>query len=75
VQAADISVIDSGVAVAVKGMGEFNLGFPIPFPGELKPVQKKIAGKQADLTYAGDIVVHLELADDRERRTPLDRGS
>ncbi len=61
--AADVSLNDNGIAVTVKGMGGFNLGFPVLQPGDMKPLQKKVSGKQADVTYAKDIKVHLEVAD------------
>lgn len=61
--AADLSLNDDGVAVAVKGMGTFGIGYPVLQPGDLKPVQKKVAGRQADITYAGDIGIHVELAE------------
>ena len=61
--AADVTLNEEGVAVSVKGMGGFNLGYPVLQPGDLKPVQKKISGRQADLTYAGDVRVHVEVAE------------
>jgi hypothetical protein len=61
-QAADVTLNDNGVAISITGMGGFNLGYPVLQPGGLKPVQKKVAGKQADLTYAGDIGIHVEVA-------------
>jgi hypothetical protein len=61
--AADVTSNEEGIGVWIKGMGDFNLGYPILLPGERKPLQKKITGKSADLTYAQDIGVHVEIAE------------
>lgn len=61
--AAAVSLGDGGIAVTITGMGGFNLGFPVLQPGDLKPVEKKVAGRKADLTYAGGVRVAVELAD------------
>jgi len=60
---ADMSLNNDGVAVAIKGMGAFTIGYPSLEPGNLKVVEKKVSGKQADISYAGDIKVHVEVAD------------
>lgn len=61
--AADVSLNDEGVGIAITGMGGFTISYPALQPGDLKPVQKKVKGKQADLTYAGDIGLHVELGE------------
>ena len=61
--AADVSLNDEGVGIAITGMGGFTVSYPTLQPGDLKPVQKKVKGKQADLTYAGDIGLHVELGE------------
>lgn len=64
IHAADLSLRDDGIGIVVKGMGDFGVSYPVLQPGDLKPVQKKIAGRRVDLTYAGDVGAQLELADD-----------
>lgn len=59
----DVTLNEKGIAVAIKDMGNFTLEYPVLEPGKLKPVQKEIAGKAADLTYAGDIKLHIEVAE------------
>jgi hypothetical protein len=63
VVAAEVSLNDDGIAIAIPGMGGFNLGYPVLQPGDLKPVRKHVAGKQAELTYAGDAIVRVGLAE------------
>ncbi len=63
-QAADVTLNDNGMRVAVKGMADFNFSYPTLQPGNLKPLQKKVSGQQADLTYAQDIRLRVALADD-----------
>ena len=61
--AADVTLNDEGIGVSIKGMGSFNLGYPVLSPGDRKPVQRKISGKSADLGYAENIGVRVEVAE------------
>ena len=61
--AATVTLNEEGIGVSIKGMGDFNLGYPVLFPGERQPVQKKISAGSADLAYPEDIGVHVEVAE------------
>ncbi len=62
-RAVDVALKEEGVVVSVRGMGDFNLGYPVLEPGDLKPIEKTVAGKRAELRYAGGVKVRVELAD------------
>ncbi len=59
--AAELKFDDGGVAIAVKGMGDFLLSYPVLQPGDKKPLEKQIAGNHADLKYAGDVKLAMDL--------------
>ena len=63
--AADVSLSDKGIGMTVKGMGSFNLGYPTLQPGDLKPVQKKVSGNKAELTYAGEVAISVEVTGEK----------
>jgi hypothetical protein len=60
--AAELKFDDGGIAIAVKGMGDFTLSYPVLQPGDKKPLEKHIAGRHADLKYAGDVKLAMDLA-------------
>lgn len=61
--AADVKLGDGGISVSVKGMGDFGVEWPVLQPGDKKPVQKKVSGRHADITYAGDVKLAVDIAD------------
>lgn len=58
----EVRLDDKGIAATVPGMGGFNLGYPVLQPGDLKPVEKRVAGRTAELTYPNGMGVRVELA-------------
>lgn len=58
--AADLAFNQSGLAIAVKGMGEFTLSYPKLLPGDRKPVERTVNGRHAELTYPGGITASLD---------------
>ncbi len=61
IHAADLSAGQDGVIIPVKGMGDFTLSYPVLQPGDRKPLRRTASGKHAELTYAGDIIVSIEI--------------
>jgi hypothetical protein len=61
--AADLKFGDGGVDIAVKGMGDFTLSYPMLQPGDKKPLEKHVAGNHADLKYAGDAGLAMDIVE------------
>lgn len=59
--AADVHLLEDGIHFTVTGMGSFGLEYPALDPGDLKPVEKKVTDKHAEVTYPGDIVVQADV--------------
>ncbi len=61
---ASVTLTDNGIAVSVSGMGVINLGYPRLQPGDFDPLEKRITGRQAELTYAGGVGVRVDVGQD-----------
>lgn len=59
--AADLGLSNDGVTIAAKGMGTFTLAWPKLLPGDQKPIARTVQGRRAELKYAGDAAVSVEL--------------
>lgn len=59
--AAELAFGGDGLQCRVPGMGEFTISYPELSPGNRKPLDKKVAGRRVDLTYADNVTVGIDI--------------
>lgn len=61
--AAELGLGKDGLSVKVAGMGDFGVTYPILEPGERKPLEAHPSGNHAELKYAGETTVTVDIVD------------